>query len=65
LRAAVFARDGYRCAYCGVETAEPHCDHVLPLSRGGSNSADNLATACGACNTSKGAKTLEEWRGGR
>lgn len=65
LRADVFARDAYRCTYCGVETDDPHCDHVVPLSRGGSNHVANLATARAACNISKGAKTLEEWRGGR
>lgn len=62
LRCRVFARDGYVCSYCGEPTEEPHCDHVDPLSRGGSNDLSNLTTACATCNASKGAKTLEEWR---
>ncbi|MEU6633832.1 HNH endonuclease [Streptomyces parvus] len=52
---------GYRCAYCG-ESAE-HLDHVMPLSRGGTDTEDNMVPACAKCNLSKGAKTLEEWRG--
>jgi 5-methylcytosine-specific restriction endonuclease McrA len=36
-------------------------DHILPLSRGGSNAFVNLATACRPCNLSKGSKTVEDW----
>lgn len=38
-------------------------DHVFPRSRGGIDHPDNLAAACKRCNTSKGAKTVEEWKG--
>lgn len=64
LRAAVFKRDGYACVYCGdpVDFATGHADHVVPISRGGSNAASNLATACLPCNLSKGARTPQEWR---
>lgn len=62
LRATVFARDGHRCVYCGDVTEPLHCDHVVPFSKGGRSTLDNLATACASCNISKGAKTLEEWR---
>ena len=65
LRAAVFERDGYVCTYCGVDTDAPHCDHVMPVSRGGSSALDNLTTACPRCNLSKGSKTVDEWRAAR
>lgn len=61
LRAAVFARDGYRCIYCGMKDVALHADHVLALSRGGASTMENLVTACGGCNTSKGAKPVQEW----
>ena len=48
------------CSYCGVvmETINLTIDHVIPLSRGGKHSPDNLAFACRSCNSSKGAKML-------
>jgi hypothetical protein len=62
IRAFVIERDGGICQYCGAEAAKPDVDHVLPLSRGGSNREDNLVTACPTCNRSKNAKTVAEWR---
>ena len=61
LRDRVFARDGYRCVYCGnVFPAEQlSLDHVQPRMRGGDNSEGNLVTACRACNTRKG--SLPAW----
>lgn len=56
----IFTRDGNRCVYCG-RADDLTLDHVVPLSRGGSNEPDNLATACRSCNSSKNAKTPEEW----
>lgn len=61
LRAIVFARDDYTCTYCKVRGGRLECDHVHPLSRGGSNELDNLTTACQPCNRSKHAKLLGEW----
>lgn len=55
-------RDGYRCVYCGSGEGLT-VDHVIPLARGGSNELSNLATCCGPCNSSKGARLLSEWRG--
>lgn len=54
---------GNMCAYCEhpLELTKPHLDHVVPISRGGSNAIENLLWACAPCNLSKGAKTLEEW----
>ena len=55
----LFARDRYRCQYCGRSAAEMRPresltrDHLIPLSRGGSNDWTNVVTACGACNTRK------------
>lgn len=63
LRTAVFERDEFRCVYCGGDvSSDPQCDHIFPISRGGKNALDNLATACRSCNSSKGDKTPEEWR---
>ncbi|WIG60449.1 MAG: HNH endonuclease family protein [Ktedonobacterales bacterium] len=61
LRAAVFARDNYTCQYCGAHGVSLQCDHVMPVSRGGSNELTNLVTACKPCNLSKHDKTPEEW----
>jgi 5-methylcytosine-specific restriction endonuclease McrA len=47
------------CAYCSnVATT---VDHVIPLSRGGTNFEGNLVPACRRCNSSKGTKLLIEW----
>lgn len=64
LRARIFARDGYRCVYCGAKGVPLQCDHIIPQSRGGSNDPANLATACRMCNRSKADRTPEEWRRG-
>lgn len=61
LREAVFARDDYTCAYCGQRGGRLECDHVVPVSRGGSHDEDNLTTACFTCNRSKRDKLPEEW----
>lgn len=59
LRRETFERDGYKCVYCGADVlADPHCDHVLALARGGISVLENLATSCKRCNSSKGAR---EW----
>lgn len=62
-RAIVLARDGEICAYCGASNVPLQLDHIIPRSRGGSDSPENLTPACKPCNTSKGAKTLHEWMG--
>lgn len=54
---------GHRCAYCPAELGDrPHLDHVVPLSRGGTHTLDNVVWSCAPCNLSKHAKTPEEWR---
>lgn len=49
--------------YCGARGVPLECDHVFPISKGGSNEDDNLVAACVPCNRSKGANTPEQWRG--
>jgi 5-methylcytosine-specific restriction endonuclease McrA len=60
VRRIVFERDAYACGYCGTRE-DLQVDHLIPLSRGGSNGFDNLITACVSCNLSTGAKTPVEW----
>lgn len=58
-RKAVYERDGGRCRYCGKATKA--VDHVLPLSRGGPDSFENVVLCCHSCNVSKNNRTVEEW----
>lgn len=55
-RRNVFLRDGYRCQYCLERPAsrELNLDHVIPRSRGGRSTWDNLVTSCRPCNLRKG-----------
>ncbi len=53
-RRVVLARDGHRCQYCG-STRHLTLDHVIPRSRGGGTSWENVVTSCFPCNTRKGA----------
>lgn len=62
VRLAVFERDGWVCVYCGTDTGPFECDHIFPLSRGGSGDMENLACSCKSCNRSKRDMTVEEWR---
>lgn len=54
---------GKVCAYCHepVGNADLQPDHVLPLSRGGSNSITNIVPCCGPCNREKHVLTVAEW----
>ncbi len=56
-----------KCYWCGSKLPKRyHIDHVIPLSRGGSNDASNLVIACQKCNLSKHDRLPHEWpRGGR
>lgn len=62
IRASIFKRDNYTCGYCGERGGRLECDHVIPVSRGGSDHHSNLLTACFQCNRSKWARLPEEWR---
>jgi 5-methylcytosine-specific restriction endonuclease McrA len=59
-RRALFARDGWRCVYCGTASTRLTLDHVVPRSRGGDSVWENVVTSCGPCNLRKGNRTLEE-----
>lgn len=51
-RQEIFTRDGRKCVNCG-STERLSLDHIVPRSKGGSGSDDNLQTLCGRCNTAK------------
>jgi 5-methylcytosine-specific restriction endonuclease McrA len=55
----VYKRDDYKCVYCGSKN-QLTLDHVIPKSRGGANSWNNLVTCCMECNVIKGDRTPEE-----
>ena len=62
LRREIKERDHFTCQHCGVSLSqEPHLlleiDHIVPVSKGGLTTEDNLQTLCWRCNRSKGAKT--------
>lgn len=61
-RRNLMVRDAHQCQYCGKRPAlrDLNIDHVLPRSRGGLDSWENLVTSCKSCNLRKGWKTPEE-----
>jgi 5-methylcytosine-specific restriction endonuclease McrA len=61
-RREVFIRDDYTCQYCGVRSGDLTIDHIVPRSRGGQHTWENLVSACKACNHRKGGKSLSESR---
>ncbi|MDP9365893.1 MAG: HNH endonuclease [Chloroflexota bacterium] len=61
-RREVFIRDGWTCQYCGRQAGDLTIDHVVPKSKGGEHSWDNLVSACKPCNHRKGGKSLGEAR---
>ena len=58
-RRNVLRRDRHRCVYCGA-AERLTIDHVMPRSRGGADSWENLVAACTPCNNRKGNRTPEE-----
>ncbi len=70
---SVYGQFGGLCAYCDRKTVLPSMlpgtrneltatlDHRQPLSKGGTNSQDNFALACGLCNSLKGNMSFDEW----
>jgi 5-methylcytosine-specific restriction endonuclease McrA len=54
-RESVFARDKYRCGYCGrqFQRGSLTLDHIIPKSLGGKTTWDNIISACGECNAHK------------
>jgi 5-methylcytosine-specific restriction protein A len=55
VRLLVYTRDNHACRSCGA-SADLSIDHVLPISKGGTNDLTNLQTLCRPCNVRKGAK---------
>ena len=61
-RENIYKRDNYECVYCGCSDKRTlTLDHVIPQSKGGPNTWDNLVTACKACNGEKADMTVEEY----
>lgn len=63
LRFDVFVRDNFRCRYCGMSAEDGavlHADHVVPRSKGGPTTLDNLVAACMDCNIGKSNKMLPD-----
>ena len=61
-RKNILRRDGHRCQFCGRGDLPLTVDHVLPRSRGGEDTWENLVCACVQCNNAKGDRTPEEAR---
>jgi 5-methylcytosine-specific restriction endonuclease McrA len=61
-RRNIFARDSNTCQYCGrkFSSSELSLDHVIPRSRGGASTWDNIVCACIRCNVRKGGRTPDE-----
>lgn len=54
---------GFHCAYCTVDCSDfPTIDHLIPLSKGGGNTINNLVVCCLNCNKKKGDKHLKEFK---
>lgn len=64
LRAVVFPRDGYACAYCAAPAAPGNpltLEHIQPRSAGGPDAPWNLIAACRACNGARGSTPMAAW----
>jgi len=63
LRRSVINRDGLHCVYCDddLSDAEIHMDHVIPESKGGATTYNNLQVTCRKCNLDKGVLSESEF----
>ena len=59
-RKNILRRDGMRCNYCGKTSSPLTVDHIIPRSRGGNDTWENLTCACVKCNNKKGNRTPDE-----
>ena len=59
LREFIFSKTNGKCSYCGAEAEE--IDHIVPRSKGGTNSTFNLTPACKSCNKLKSKLSLKEF----
>lgn len=64
LRFEVLKRDNFTCQYCGRNVVDDkiklHCDHIIPVSKNGTDELDNLITSCMECNLGKSDILLEK-----
>lgn len=58
-RQNIFRRDGHKCQYCGTHK-DLTLDHLIPRSKGGKSTWNNLLTACRRCNARKGDYHIEQ-----
>jgi 5-methylcytosine-specific restriction endonuclease McrA len=59
-RSNILLRDDETCQYCGKRTRDLTLDHIIPRSRGGQSTWENLVASCKACNGKKGNRLLKE-----
>ena len=59
LRSFIFSRSNSQCVYCGAKAEE--IDHIVPRSKGGTNSVNNLTATCRACNEKKSNLSLKDF----
>lgn len=59
---ALLKKFGYKCLRCGREGVKLTPDHVVPISRGGSNTIDNIQPLCRSCNSWKGNRVIVDFR---
>jgi 5-methylcytosine-specific restriction endonuclease McrA len=50
----ILERYHHSCAYCGASNVSMTKDHVVPVTKGGTHTKDNIVPACRSCNSSKG-----------
>ena len=66
-RLTIYLRDGLACAYCGDSVeggAKLTLDHIIPYSKGGSNSPSNLVACCHRCNSARGDRPMRAFASG-
>lgn len=63
MRFSIYERDGYQCRNCGISGryANLEIDHIIPISKGGKSTYDNLQTLCHKCNIEKGNSTIRKY----
>lgn len=61
LRQYLFLRHKGKCFYCGTPTQNYEVEHIVPKSKGGVDSINNLVLACRSCNVSKGTASIQDF----
>lgn len=59
-RKEILEKAAFKCTYCGGHASG--LDHVVPLSRGGHDTPENVVACCASCNPKKGNKLISEWK---